>query len=149
MKNIRMGMGSAAPNLVNICIDRNEETGSAGRVYHNYTKEPKEFRNVVQLLSYLEKFYDEISFPQASVRMRKFAEKQPEKERQPVERKTVQDFVLEQRGKRATFLVYVQHRQNATWQGSVMWVETEKSMEFRSALELIMLIDNALEMKEI
>lgn len=103
MKNIRMGMGSAAPNLVNICIDRNEETGSAGRVYHNYTKEPKEFRNVVQLLSYLEKFYDEISFPQASVRMRKFAEKQPEKERQPAERKTVQDFVLEQRGKKLHF----------------------------------------------
>ncbi|MBS6195088.1 MAG: hypothetical protein KH828_05860 [Clostridiales bacterium] len=138
-------MGSAAPNLVNICVDWNDSGGSGGRIYHNYAKEAIEYQNVVQLLSYLEKFYDRLSFPQAAVQMRNFVEKKTEGQRQPIEKKTVQDFVVQQRGKCATFLVFVQYRQNATWQGTIMWVEEGKKQEFRSALELLMLIDNALE----
>lgn len=52
--------------------------------------------------------------------------------------------VLKQRGKCATFYTYVQYRQNATWQGHLIWKEAEKEVEFRSALELIILVDNAL-----
>ena len=44
-----------------------------------------------------------------------------------------------------TFVVEVVDQQNASWQGSVNWVNTDKKEHFRSALELIRLIDSALE----
>ncbi|MCI8982442.1 MAG: hypothetical protein HFG78_08560 [Hungatella sp.] len=56
--------------------------------------------------------------------------------------------MLSETGKKATFIVNVQYRQNATWQGKVLWAETEKSCNFRSALELLKLIDGALDEAE-
>ncbi len=58
------------------------------------------------------------------------------------------DEILNEVGKKATFVVNVQYRQNATWQGKVLWAETGKSCNFRSALELLKLIDGALDEAE-
>ena len=44
-----------------------------------------------------------------------------------------------------TFVIEVVDQQNASWQGSVNWINTGKKENFRSALELIRLIDSALE----
>lgn len=55
------------------------------------------------------------------------------------------DEVINQTGEQATFIVHVQYRQNATWQGQVVWAEKKISKNFRSALELLKLIDNALD----
>lgn len=49
---------------------------------------------------------------------------------------------------KGTFLLTIQNRQNATWQGSVTWVEKQSKEYFRSALELIKLIEGALEENE-
>lgn len=43
----------------------------------------------------------------------------------------------------STFIVQILYQQNSTWQGTVKWVEAQKSQQFRSALELIRLLDNA------
>jgi hypothetical protein len=48
-------------------------------------------------------------------------------------------------GKCATFSVRVLFRQNASWQGSVTWLDGKMDESFRSALELIFLIRSALE----
>ena len=53
--------------------------------------------------------------------------------------------LLEQKGEKATFVVHVMYRQNATWQGSVTWAEKNQTANFRSALELIRLMDSAVE----
>lgn len=44
-----------------------------------------------------------------------------------------------------TFVVKILDRQNATWQGEVTWVEEQKVQHFRSALELLKMIDGALD----
>jgi hypothetical protein len=44
-----------------------------------------------------------------------------------------------------TFIIKILDRQNASWQGSVTWVEEGKTQNFRSALELLKLIDGALD----
>lgn len=44
-----------------------------------------------------------------------------------------------------TFIVKILERQNATWQGSVTWIDEHQEKYFRSALELIKLIDGALD----
>ena len=49
--------------------------------------------------------------------------------------------------KAETFIVKVMNQQNATWQGSVTWVDEQREQYFRSALELLKLIDGALEKK--
>ncbi len=46
----------------------------------------------------------------------------------------------------ATFLVRIQYRQNTSWQGTVQWLEEKKTCVFRSELELMMLINKAVEM---
>lgn len=42
-----------------------------------------------------------------------------------------------------TFIVQVIYQQNDTWQGTVKWIERRKEQNFRSALELIRMIDDA------
>ncbi len=44
-----------------------------------------------------------------------------------------------------TFLVRVIFRQNASWQGTVQWLEGKKTQHFRSLLELTLLLQEALE----
>ena len=44
-----------------------------------------------------------------------------------------------------TFIVKIVNQQNETWQGSVTWTEEQKVQNFRSALELLKLINGALD----
>ena len=46
---------------------------------------------------------------------------------------------------KGTFIVKILNRSNSTWQGTVTWVEEQKVQNFRSALELLKLIDGALD----
>ena len=52
---------------------------------------------------------------------------------------------IQQKGGKGTFVVQVQFRQHATWQGKVLWAEKNETVNFRSALELLKLIDSALD----
>lgn len=56
--------------------------------------------------------------------------------------------VQEKRGKQGTFIVQVQYRQNSSWQGQVIWAEGNRCEHFRSALELMKLIDGAMDEAE-
>lgn len=42
-----------------------------------------------------------------------------------------------------TFVIQIKDTQASTWQGTVVWVEKEKKEIFRSALELMKLLDSA------
>ncbi|SFC64984.1 hypothetical protein [Butyrivibrio sp. YAB3001] len=45
---------------------------------------------------------------------------------------------------KGTFIVKVEFCQNNTWQGKITWAEENQSQRFRSALELLNLIDGAM-----
>ncbi len=45
---------------------------------------------------------------------------------------------------KGTFVVRVQYTQNNSWQGSITWTEKNLTENFRSALEMMQLMDNAL-----
>lgn len=55
-----------------------------------------------------------------------------------------QRTVITPAGKGCTFLVRVQFRQNATWQGTIQWLDGKKSRHFRSLMELAMLMQEAM-----
>ena len=44
-----------------------------------------------------------------------------------------------------TFVVHVTGREDATWQGQVTWLDERETRSFRSMLELIKLMDAAME----
>lgn len=126
-----------------ICFDeRNEEW--KGKIFNSILEEGIPFNNVVDLLMKLDDLMDFLGYPQRSTEIRSF---------QRVERKTIMKkrgrlnhmempFDEEQRGKKATFIVKIAFRQNSSWQGEVTWVDENKTEKFRSALELIRLIDS-------
>ena len=73
--------------------------------------------------------------------------RKPEEKKEAVAQMAVQEL-LEKKGDEATFIIYVKYRQNATWQGEVIWADKKKKKCFRSALELIKMIDGALNSEE-
>lgn len=95
------------------------------------------FGNLMQLLLLMEALMDEANFPQRGVEQRAF-------------RVTATDGVSRSPAEKAakaplaTFTINVLFRQNASWQGSVIWNERKLESHFRSVLELITLMDEAL-----
>ena len=139
--------GRAVPNILCICVD-GAEGDTAYRLYHCYAGEPARFTEMGELLLKADDIFDETRYPQASVESRTFGRKPNESPRPTArERNRImsENQVMNQRGDKATFVVHVQYRQNATWQGSVVWAEKNKTQRFRSALELLKLIDSALD----
>ena len=41
------------------------------------------------------------------------------------------------------FIIKIISRDNATWQGTITWTQTSETQHFRSALELMKIIDSA------
>lgn len=48
------------------------------------------------------------------------------------------------RSTKGTFEIAVKFTQNSTWQGQIHWVEKNQKQNFRSALEMLRLMDEAL-----
>ncbi|MFV0401932.1 MAG: hypothetical protein ACK5LX_15130 [Oscillospiraceae bacterium] len=49
-----------------------------------------------------------------------------------------------EQGSKETFVVQIQFQDNATWQGSITWARKGQEVRFRSMLEMIKLMDDAL-----
>ena len=141
----------AAPNLINICIDYLSNGEYSGRIYHKYMVEPMSFSESGQMISILDKFFDEINYPQASTKYRSFQKTKKEdapvdtRRREKLQPVLTAEEVLANRGEEATFILHVQYRQNSTWQGKLIWLEVEQEEGFCSVLELLKLLDSALE----
>lgn len=137
----------AAGCAVRVCCDSMEGYDWKGRIYTRYRHEPAVFGNAGELIGILESFCDWIGYPQASMIGRSFQEtdRRPGETREREERQVVvvgMEEMEKQHGEKATFVVRIQYRQNATWQGQVTWAEKNKTINFRSALELLKLIDS-------
>jgi len=119
-----------------VCVDSYENTVMKGRIYNLAVNDGIAFESVMQFLLSLERLLDEMQFPQHYNATRAFhkAEHEPHPSGAGNERS----------GKLATFAVKVLFRQNASWQGSVVWLEEKREESFRSALELLLLIHSAL-----
>ena len=138
------GMAAAAPNLVAVCFQ--EKNPARGQLYHRYSREGVSFQSIFQMVEHVDKLCDDIGYPARSTNLRSLVRKHITKRRnyRKMERVMELSELMEQKGVEGTFLVHVQFRQNATWQGQVTWVDKKQTCQFRSALELMKLIDGAL-----
>ena len=130
-----------------ICIDEYQQNGAAtGRLYHRYQKNPSVFYELTQALLMMEEVFDRIGYPFSGTENRYFNTKMPpHRQQQKIKRKLSDEEMLNNNGDKGTFIVRVEQRQHSSWQGRVTWVEENKTVSFRSALELIKLMDGALE----
>ena len=146
-----MTFEKSLPNMVMVCVDGVENGDIYGRYFHRYKKEETFFLNSAMLFSEVEQFYDIIGYPQAATRTRNFIERErkkvPAKEHMTVvyDSQTLMQF----RGKLATFLVGVTSRQNASWQGDVVWMEQQIRKHFCSDMELVVFVDDAVKKSEL
>lgn len=140
-----------APNLLNICVEEVSDRDCSGRIWHQYSREAPEFRGTAELLRVMEELFDRWDFPQNSTVPRTFKStgtQETVRKRGETARQMDARELQEKRGGRATFIVHVKYRQNATWQGEVIWAEKQQKQSFRSALEFLKLIDSALDEAE-
>ena len=119
-----------------VCIDSYENEVLSGRFYNPYLETGREFHSLTQFLMEMEQALDAMEFPKSFTATRCFAPAPDGRSAPPGT-----EF---RAGQLATFAVRVIFRQNASWQGSVLWLEGEREQSFRSVLELIFLMDNAL-----
>ena len=118
-----------------------QDKNPQGTFYNRYYGEEIAFGNLTRLLLLMEDMMDQMDCPQASVRSRRFCKRPKTPERASIEQEMLpkpnQEAI-------ATFKVKVLFRQGASWQGKLSWTEGEKEESFRSALELVKLMDSAL-----
>lgn len=53
-----------------------------------------------------------------------------------------------QEPRQSTFIVHITQNENASWQGQVTWADENVTKNFRSALELIKMIDGVVRTEE-
>ena len=145
-----------ARNLISICVDSNDNADFQGKIWHQYSDDPIEFGCVTGLLTIVDGLMDEWDFPQKSLEQREFGSKKehPRHKRDVVvDDELVIDKVQQRHGirniqgksgKLGTFVVQIAYRQNATWQGQVVIVESNSKESFSSAMELIKIMSNSL-----
>ncbi len=132
---------SYAHRAMILCVDTYEKGVLQGRLYHPGNHGCCSFQSLSQFLWMTEQTLNTLSFPQSFTALRSFSDTDP-----PPAPRFSQPQILE--GALATFSVRILFRQNASWQGSVRWLEEGREQSFRSALELIFLIDSVLCGKE-
>ena len=121
-----------------------------GLLHSQYLEEPYEFFSYIRMIEKMEEIFDSKKFPQAFMTPRKFSnaktgEKKREAERNDNMKDTVKPIAQEEvAGSKCTFEITVKFRQNATWQGQILWAEKNLKQNFRSVLEMLKLMDEAL-----
>jgi len=93
------------------------------------------FCSLIQLLSHIERMLD----ADATSHFRESVSPPP---------RETPSATIPLRGSLASFSLHVLFRMNSSWQGTVTWLEGEQTQHFRSVMELIHLINNAMERKQ-
>lgn len=124
-----------------ICVDSYDNGIPVGRFYNPACSEGIPFQSLSQLLVKMEDLLDGMRLPQSFTVARTFSRQDTDSGERDV------SAGAERKGRLATFAVRILFRQNASWQGSVSWLEGEREESFRSVLELVLLMDSAMQGK--
>ncbi len=100
------------------------------------------FENMMQLIIMLERISNSLLYPQKAMELRQFSESSLSNEPMAFPFETTADFSNNKAF--ATFELEIIFRQNASWQGNLVYVDQNLSSSFRSVLELFTLIDSVL-----
>lgn len=140
-----IGEQSRFPNnytQMSVYVEHTDQFDMQGVLWHNATGLGWRYDSLVQMVQLYERFLNNIDYPQSTHRLRSMVQEDPCREMKELKDRAVD------KDKRPvedpTFIIKVKYRQNASWQGSIQWVEGGVEKNFRSTLELIKLMDEAM-----
>ena len=126
-------------NVMTVRVTSYDKYVMKGYLYHAQSDRGIEFSSAVELLLQIEELMDQTNAPQRSEEPRSFlnglAGERPSTEAR---------LGGEKVPALAVFQLNVMFRQNATWQGSLLWADEGMEAHFRSVLEVINLMNSAL-----
>ena len=120
-----------------------------GKLYSQYLETPYIFCSLVRMIAKMEEIFDEKRFPEKFMSHRSFGIAKNSKKADTKGRDIINDqekpaINEESGGSKCTFEISVRFRQNATWQGQILWAERNLTQNFRSVLEMLKLMDEAI-----
>ena len=124
----------------------------AGELHSVFLKEPYRFSSLIKMINKMEDIFDKKRFPMAFLRSRKFTDTKRSKDKQEFEGEDLMmdnnnsflSMPEEDGSRKCTFEISVRYRQNASWQGDILWADKNLKQNFRSVLEMLKLMDEAL-----
>ena len=119
-----------------VCIDRLDGSIMSGSYYNPYLTGGQKFTGLLDLILGIDGLLNEMGNVQQGCSIRSFTKNSD------ASNENIGTSVPE-RGELATFSIKILFRQNASWQGSVTWIEGKAEESFRSVLELIYLMNSA------
>jgi len=137
-------------------INQNSDGTLHGELSSKYYEEPFTFTNLMSMIEMMETTFDTKGFPEkhllprtfgkAKRRLRKHELDLPAvaKERSTVKETAESTEQQQTTEKTCTFEISVRFRHNAEWQGSIIWIEKERTKRFSSIIELFRQINEAL-----
>jgi len=109
-----------------------------------YSEESFCFSSMWEMVKAMEENMDRAKFPQNTIVLRSWEGKRMEKRNRDKKTETEGKKIVSFPGG-ATFVIRVQYRQNASWQGSIQWLEGKQTLRYRGVLELLKLMEDAVE----
>ena len=125
-----------------IRITSYEKKNCAGVLINPHFGRDIAFENTTQLLFLIEQMLCDLDYPQRITEKRSFLEQ--ETSEPLIDWQELANAAVEEKDPLASFRLRIMFRQSASWQGEVNWVEGERSIQFRSVLELLQLMDEIL-----
>jgi hypothetical protein len=117
-----------------------------GCLFHGYSKEGIPFHNYEEIIKAAENLFNALGFPHMGTGDRDICGRtHTYQKKEGMTRVMKDEDLLQQHGDMGTFVIRVQHRQHSSWQGRVTYLEKDQTVYFRSALELVKIIDGVLD----
>jgi len=135
-------------------VKRTNDGNLLGELNCKFFEEPVVFSSLMNMIEIMETTFDAKGFPEKQMlprtfgkgkrRVRKHEAELPAllKDEELVKGRTSS---ITADGEVCSFEILVNYRHNAEWQGNIKWLERDVTKRFSSIVELIKLIDNALE----
>jgi len=121
-----------------VCVDSYENNIMQGRIFSPYISDQNSFYGLMDLILKVENLLGRMHLPGEDGSVRKFGfwqEEEADKRLPEPQRRA---------GGMGTFVIRILFRQNSSWQGSILWMEGKMEQSFRSLLELVLLMNHAL-----
>ena len=132
-----------------LCIDTHDGGEIRGRLFNAYYRDALFFENCMDMIRQIEYIFDHFDYPHSTMDIRSFETEEDKASHPPVVRvkaaPTKELYTHNVKGDLATLRMRVMFRQNASWQGTLRWMEEGMEEGFQSVLELLMLIDSVFE----
>lgn len=127
--------------VTEVYVKHIDNSSFSGLVLHPLENMTWQFNDIVSLMRIFETFFSSFEFPQATHQLRGFSNNKYKNQRGL---DALNDLTTNEIADgKPTFVVKIQYRQNASWQGTITWVDKNIEKNFRSCLELIKLMDEA------